>query len=64
MKWMLRFSRNDDEIKFDETNLVLLTSKVATLKYIKINNTISVLEIFAYRQVISLIFVVNKLTIT
>ncbi len=63
MKWMLRFSRNDDEIKFDETNLILLASEVATLKYIKINSTISVPEIFAYRQVISSIFFVNKLTI-
>ena len=61
---MLRFSRNNDEIKFDEMNFVLLISKVATLKYIKINSTISVLEIFAYRQIILLILIINKLTIT
>ena len=63
VKWMLRFPRNDGEIKFDETNLILLASEVATLKYIKANSTISVLEIFAYRQVISSILFVNKLTI-
>jgi len=54
---MLRFSRDDDAIKSDETNILLLTNEVATLKYIKINNIISVLEIFAYRQARSLFLV-------
>ena len=49
MKWVLRFSQNDDEIKFNETNLILLTSEVATLKYIKINSTISVVSVPSQR---------------
>lgn len=60
---MLRFSRNDDEIKFNEMNFILLINKVAILKYIKINSTISILKIFIYKQVISLILVINKLII-
>jgi hypothetical protein len=59
---MLRSPRNDGEIKFDETNLILLASEAATLKYIKANSTIPVPEIFAYRQVIPSILFVNKLT--
>lgn len=51
LKWMLRSPRDDDAIRFNETNILLLTSEVATLKYIKANNTIFVLEVFAYRQV-------------
>ena len=34
----------------DETNLSLLASEAATLKYIKANSTIPVPEVFAYRQ--------------
>lgn len=49
MKWVLRFSRDDDAIKSNETNLSLLTSEVATLLYIRINSTIVVSEVFAYR---------------
>ncbi len=51
MEWVLRSLRDDDAIKSNETNILLLTSEVATLKYIKINNIILVLEVFAYRQV-------------
>jgi len=64
VKWMLRSSRNDGGIKSDETNLILLASEAATLKYIKANSTIPVPEIFAYRQAISSILVVKKLTTT
>lgn len=46
---MLRFSRDDDAIKSNETNLLLLTSEVATFIYIKVNSTILILEVFAYR---------------
>ena len=49
MKWVLHFSRDDDAIKSNETNLLLLASEVATLIYIRINSTILVLEVFAYR---------------
>jgi len=61
---VLRSPRNDGGIKSDETNLILLASEAATLKYIKANSTIPVPEIFAYRQAISSILVVKKLTIT
>ncbi len=49
MKWVLRFSRDDDAIKSNETNLLLLTSEAATLIYIRVNSTIFVPEVFAYR---------------
>lgn len=48
MKWMLRFLRDDETIKSNETNLLLLTNEVATLKYIKVNSTILVSKVFAY----------------
>lgn len=54
---MLCFLQDNNIIKFDKTNILLLTNKVATLKYIKINNTIFVLKIFVYRQV-KLLFLV------
>jgi hypothetical protein len=54
---MFRFLRDNNVIKFDETNILLLASEVATLKYIKVNNTILVLEINAYRQARSLFLV-------
>lgn len=60
---MLRFSRDDDAIKSDETNILLLASEVATLKYIKVNNTIPVSEVFAYRQARPLFLVWMGLTI-
>ncbi len=61
---MLCFLRNNDKIKFNKINFILLINKVATIKYIKINSIISVFKIFVYKQVISLILVINKLTIT
>lgn len=48
---MLCFLQNNNIVKFNKTNILLLTSKVATLKYIKINNTNFVSEFFIYRQV-------------
>jgi hypothetical protein len=48
---VLCFLQNNNITKFNKINILLLTSKVATLKYIKINNTIFVLEFFIYRQV-------------
>ncbi len=50
MEWVLRSPRDDDAIRSDETNLLLLADKAATLKYIKANGTIPVPEVFAYRQ--------------
>ena len=49
MKWIFRFSRNNDAIKSNETNFSLLINEVVTFMYIKINNTISISEIFAYK---------------
>jgi len=46
---VLRSPRDDDAIKLDETNLLLLASEVATLMYIRTNSTILVPEVFAYR---------------
>jgi len=40
VEWVLRSPRNDGGIKSDETNLILLASEAATLKYIKANSTI------------------------
>jgi len=64
VEWVLRSPRNDGGIKSDETNLILLASEAATLKYIKTNSTIPVPEVFAYRQAIPSILVVEKLTTT
>ena len=50
VEWILRSPRNDGAIMSDETNLSLLASEAATLKYIKANSTIPVPEVFAYRQ--------------
>lgn len=62
VEWVLRSLRDDDAIKSNETNILLLTSEVATLKYIKINNIILVLEVFAYKQVRPLFLVWMRLT--
>jgi len=61
---VLRSPRTDGGIKSDETNLILLASEAATLKYIKANSAIPVPEVFAYRQAIPSILVVDKLTTT
>jgi len=47
----LPFPREGNSIESNETNLLLLTSEAATLKYIKIYSTIPVPEVFAYRKV-------------
>jgi len=46
---VLRSLRDDGVIKSDETNLLLLASKAATLIYIRANSIIPVPEVFAYR---------------
>ncbi|MCJ1231354.1 hypothetical protein MMC12_008031 [Toensbergia leucococca] len=51
VEWVLRSPRDDGAIKSNETNLLLLASEAATLKYIKANSTIPVPDLFAYRQV-------------
>ncbi|KAL8734519.1 MAG: hypothetical protein Q9166_001419 [cf. Caloplaca sp. 2 TL-2023] len=50
VEWVLRSPRKDDGIISDDTNLLLLASEAATLKYIKAYSTIPVPEVFAYRQ--------------
>lgn len=50
VEWVLRSPRDRGAIKSRETNLLLLASEAATLKYIRANSTIPVPEIFAYRQ--------------
>ena len=50
VEWVLRSPRDDSPIKSDETNLLLLASEAAILKYIGANSTIPVPEVFAYRQ--------------
>ena len=57
MEWVLRSPRDDGVIKSNETNLLLLASEAATLKYIKANSTIPVPEVFAYRQAMPLFLV-------
>lgn len=42
--------RDDGAITSDDTNLLLLASEAATLKYIKANSTTPVPEVLAYRQ--------------
>ena len=50
VEWILRSPRKDGAIMSDETNLSLLASEAATLKYIKAKSTIPVPEVYAYRQ--------------
>lgn len=50
VEWVLRSPRDDGAITSDDTNLLLLASEAATLKYIKANSTIPVPEVLAYRQ--------------
>jgi len=63
VEWVLRSPRDDGAIKSDETNILLLASEAATLKYIKANSTIPVPEVFAYRQARPLFLVWMGLTI-
>ncbi len=51
VQWVFRSQREGNSIESNETNLLLLTSEAATLKYIKIYSTIPVPEVFAYRNV-------------
>ncbi|KAL8875970.1 MAG: hypothetical protein Q9198_005750 [Flavoplaca austrocitrina] len=48
-EWVLRSPRKGDEIVSDDTNLSLLASEAATLKYIGAHSDIPVPEIFAYQ---------------
>lgn len=50
MQLVLRSPREGNPIESDETNLLLLASEAATLKYIKMHSTIPVPEVFAYRE--------------
>ena len=45
MEWIFRSPRKDGAIMSDETNLSLLASEAATLKYIKAKSTIPIPEI-------------------
>lgn len=49
VEWVLRSPRSGGAIRSKETNLVLLASEAATLKYIRANSTIPVPQVFAYR---------------
>lgn len=49
VEWVLRSPRTCGAIMREETNLLLLASEAATLKYIKANSKIPVPEVFAYR---------------
>ena len=49
VEWVLRSPRNDGAIQSDETNLLLLASEAATLRYIRANSTIPIPEVFAYK---------------
>lgn len=51
VEWVLRSPRKGDEIVSDDTNLSLLASEAATLKYIKAHSNIPVPEVFAYQYV-------------
>ena len=51
IEWVLRSPRKGDEIVSDDTNLSLLASEAATLKYIIAHSDIPVPEIFAYQYV-------------
>lgn len=51
VEWVLRSPRNGAEIVSDDTNISLLASEAATLKYIKAHSSIPVPEVFAYQYV-------------
>lgn len=51
VRWILRSLREDNPIKSSKMNLLLLASEAATLKYLRITNTLPVPEVFAYREV-------------
>ncbi|KAI4095517.1 MAG: hypothetical protein LQ339_007204 [Xanthoria mediterranea] len=50
VEWVLRSPRNGAEIVSDDTNISLLASEAATLKYIKAHSSIPVPEVFAYQD--------------
>ncbi|KKZ68687.1 hypothetical protein EMCG_05722 [[Emmonsia] crescens] len=52
LEWVLRSPRDDGAVQCHETNSTLLASEAATLKYIRINSTIPVPQVFAYRFVL------------
>ena len=60
IEWVLRSPRDHGAIKSIETNLLLLASEAATLKYIKANSIIPVPEVFAYRQARLSLLVCNQ----
>ncbi|KAL8796595.1 MAG: hypothetical protein Q9182_007325 [Xanthomendoza sp. 2 TL-2023] len=49
VEWVLRSPRKGDGVVSDDTNLLLLASEAATLKYIKRHSTIPVPEVFSYQ---------------
>lgn len=49
VEWVLRSPRTGDGTILDDTNLLLLESEAATLKYIKAHSSIPVPEVFAYQ---------------
>lgn len=49
VEWILRAPRHDGAIRSMDTNLILLASEAATLKYIRSNSDILVPEVFTYR---------------
>lgn len=63
VEWVLRSPRDDGAIRCDKTNLLLLASEAATLKYIKANSVIPVPEVLAYRQAGPLTYFWTGLTI-
>ncbi|KAL8676415.1 MAG: hypothetical protein Q9224_007289, partial [Gallowayella concinna] len=49
VEWVLRSPRKGDGIVSDDTNLLLLASEAATLRYIKSHSTIPVPEVYSYQ---------------
>ena len=49
IEWVFRSKRDDNKFFSEETNVLLLASETATLKYIRAHSMIPVPEVFAYR---------------
>lgn len=62
VQWVLRSSRRDEKLKCDNIKQTLLASEVATMRYIKANSHVPVLEVFAHRLVSSLLLTFANIT--
>lgn len=54
-QWVFRFSRFDNSLKFEKMHFFVV-NEIVTIRYIRINNTIFVFEMFAYKQVLFTLF--------